>query len=140
MNASTATAQVIKLNAAPWAGTVKLVEVGDTLARHIVFLVIPDEKAARAWGCPERANTVMGGLIRHGGRWEATAYADRQHLRTGAGPVYYLPAAGSRAAAARALLRWWNTVAITRRDRPEFDVRWLNPMELSARERHQLVA
>lgn len=140
MNITTATGQVIQLANAAWAGTVTLVEVGDTLAHHTVYLVVPDERAAQSWGCPGRAGTVVGGLTRDGSRWAPTAYADRLHMRTDAGPVYYLPNAASRAAGARALLRWWNTVTVTATDQPEVDVRNLNPLELPTRARHQLVA
>lgn len=110
MNIGDAVGQTIKLDPQGQLGTVTLVEVGDTTSRQTVLLVIPDERAATAWGCPGRAGTVIGGIAHDSGPWEATAYTDRLHLRTG-GPVYDLPAAPSRVRAARGLLRWWNYLA-----------------------------
>jgi hypothetical protein len=142
MNLAAATGQTVEVSpdATYDFGTVTLVEVGDTLARHTVYLVIPDARAAKAWGVPGREGTVIGGIVRDRSRWAATAYGDRADMLDNTHPVYYLPVATSRAAAARGLLRWWNRVTVVGMDTPSYDVRWLDPMNLPARERRLLVA
>jgi hypothetical protein len=98
------------------AGTATVARPADALDDVRVFVVIPDQRAAEHFGVHARAGKTVGGIAYHEQRkqWAPVAYADRQHMRDGSGPVYDLPWCRSRAAAIRALLRWWNLVDVGR--------------------------
>jgi hypothetical protein len=103
-----------------------------------VHTVTPTAGLAQHFGCPQHADQVIGGLVRMNGKWSITAYTDRDHLLNNTGPAYYLPNARSRAAAVRALLRWWWMVAKVTDRREAAN---LNPFEyLSKRDLRNLVA
>lgn len=126
----------------PRFGTAALIEVGDTVARHRVMLVVPDARAREAYGVLGRADgTVLGGLVRERSGWAVVAYTDRLHMRTNDGPVYYLPRIyTNRSAAVRALLKWWNLVDLTRRDEGEHAALNLDPQNLRPEQVGRLAA
>jgi hypothetical protein len=125
----------------PTFGAVTFVEIGATLDQSTVLLVVPNDRAATAYGALGRGGSVIGGLVHRGGGWDIVAYTDRAALRDTTMPLWYLPKpARSRAAAARALLRWWNRVDLVARDQPERDVRHLDPADLTRRDLALLVA
>lgn len=83
---------------------------------HAVLLVTPDQALANHFGCPQHAGQIVGSLYHTTRGWAVTAFTDRDHLLNNTGPAYFLPDARSRAAAVRALLRWWWMVSRADKD------------------------
>lgn len=113
-------------------GQATLVELVDG---HTVLIVTPDQALADHFGCPHHAGQVIGSLYRTPRGWAVTAFTDRDHLLNNTGPAYFLPNAQSRAAAVRALLRWWWMVSRADRDAAAT----LDPFDLSPADRRALV-
>ncbi|MET9263675.1 hypothetical protein [Amycolatopsis sp. NPDC004079] len=117
-------------------GAATLTLVTDTIDGHIAHVVSVDERATEYYGIAQPVS-VVGSLVRSGGRWSPTAFHDRAHLFDDEEPVYYLPDARSRVHGVRVLLRWWWVVA--RRTREGADPRLLDPFQLSASDRRFLL-
>ena len=94
------------------AGNAALTRPANLLDDIRAFLVTPDQHAAEHFGVSRRANQLVGCIVFHETRrrWAPIAYTNRQNFLDGLGPCYDLPYARSRAAAVRALLRWWNAI------------------------------
>lgn len=109
-----ATTTILVNTALRTVGSATLTELVDDT--HTVLIVTPDEALAQHFGCPQHTNKVIGSLYRTTRGWAVTAFTDRDHLLNNTGVAYFLPGAPSRAAAVRALLRWWWMVARADRD------------------------